>query len=119
MSFALASILGFMLRWSWRISGSPLAHLRLTKIAPHVIDTLFLAAGVALTFTIHQYPFYSDWLTAKIIGLLAYIVLGMFAMSAKLSRPWRVAAFLAAISIFGWIVSVALSKSPWGFLHYT
>ncbi len=116
MSFALASITGFMLRWNWRIHGSQLAQLRLTKIAPHVIDTLFLGTGVALTFTINQYPFSTAWLTAKIIGLLVYIVLGMVAMSAKISGPWRVVAFLAALSTFGWIVTVALSKSPWGFL---
>jgi uncharacterized membrane protein SirB2 len=114
--FALTSIIGFMLRWNWRMSGSLLSQMKLTKIAPHIIDTLFLTTGVALTFTINQYPFTTAWLTAKITGLLVYIMLGMFAMSDKISRPWRVTAFLAAIGAYAWILTVARFKSPWGFL---
>lgn len=116
VTFALASIIGFMLRWNWRISGSQLSQLRLTKTVPHIIDSLFLATGVALIFTINQYPLSTTWLTAKITGILVYIVLGMFAMSGKVSRPWRVMAFLAAVSSFAWILTVARFKSPWGFL---
>jgi len=112
--FALASITGFMLRWNWRMSGSRLSQMKLTKTTPHVIDTLFLATGVALTFTINQYPLSTDWLSAKITGLLVYIVLGMLAMSGKISRPWRVTAFLAAVSTYAWILTVARFKSPWG-----
>jgi uncharacterized membrane protein SirB2 len=114
--FALASIIGFMLRWNWRMSGSRLSQMKLNKTAPHIIDTLFLATGVALTFTINQYPFSTAWLTAKIAGLLVYIVLGMLAMSGKVSRPWRVTAFLAAVSTYAWILTVARFKSPWGFM---
>lgn len=116
LTFALASIIGFLLRWIWRFHGSQLAQLKLTKTVPHIIDSLFLATGVALTLAIDQYPGSTAWLTAKITGLLAYIVLGMFAMSGKVSRPWRVTAFLAAVSTYAWIVSVARFKSPWGFL---
>ena len=105
MLFALASIIGFMLRWNWRMSGSRLSQMKLNKTAPHIIDTLFLATGVALTFTINQYPFSTAWLTAKIAGLLVYIVLGMLAMSGKVSRPWRVTAFLAAVSTYAWILT--------------
>ncbi len=115
--FALASIIGFMLRWNWKMSGSRLSQMKLNKTAPHIIDTLFLATGVALTFTINQYPFSTAWLTAKIAGLLVYIVLGMLAMSGKVSRPWRVTAFLAAVSTYAWILTVARFKSPWGLLH--
>ena len=114
--FALSSIIGFMLRWNWKMSGSHLSQMRLTKTAPHIIDTLFLATGVVLAFTINQYPFSNAWLTAKITGLLVYIVLGMLAMSGKVSRPWRITAFLAAISTYAWILTVARFKSPWGIL---
>jgi uncharacterized membrane protein SirB2 len=34
------------------------------------------------------------------------------------SRHGRILAFLAAISVFAWMVSVARLKSPWGFLYY-
>ncbi len=82
------------------------------------MDTLFLASGVALIFTIHQYPLTTAWLTAKIAGLLAYIVLGMFAMSAKAPRTWQITSFIAAISTYAWIYSVARTKSPLGFIEF-
>ena len=118
MAFALVSIIGFVLRWSWKMSGSGRSQLRLTKTVPHVVDTLFLASGVTLIFTIHQFPLTTAWLTAKIAGLLAYIVLGMFAMSAKAPRTWQVACFIAALSTYAWIFSVARSKSPLGFIGF-
>jgi uncharacterized membrane protein SirB2 len=116
ISFALISIAGFVLRWAWSMKGSRWACHRLTRTVPHVIDTLFLASGLGLAFTIEQYPFVSGWLTAKVIGLLAYILLGMAAMSTRIPRSVRVAGFLAAVSSFAWIVSVARLKSPWGLL---
>ncbi len=88
---------------------------RLTKTVPHVIDTLFLASGLMLAYSIGQYPWTVDWLTAKITGLVLYIVLGMAAMSIRLSPAGRRIAFLAAIFTYAWIISVALLKSPWGF----
>lgn len=115
VGFALLSISGFILRWWWVMMNSRWSHHRLTKTAPHVIDTLFLASGLMLAFTIGQYPFLSGWLTAKLAGLLAYILLGMAAMSGKISTTGKVTAFLAALSSYAWILSVALLKSPWGF----
>jgi len=64
----------------------------------------------------NQFPFSTAWLIAKITGLIMYIVLGIFAMKTTILRPWRIAAFLAALSIFAWIMTVARFKSPWGFL---
>lgn len=116
VTFALVSIIGFMLRWNWNIRGAPLSQRKLTKTLPHIVDTLFLTTGVALMFTINQYPLSTAWLTAKITGLIVYIILGMFAMSGRVSRPWRVTAFLAAVSTYAWILTVARFKSPWGIL---
>ena len=115
VSFALASIIGFVLRWTWKMRESPLSQLTLTKTVPHLVDTLFLASGIALVFTINQYPLYTAWLTAKITGLLVYIVLGIIAMKPAISRPWRVTAFLAALFVYAWILTVARFKSPLGF----
>ena len=69
-----------------------------------------------LAFSIGQYPLGTGWLTAKVSGLLAYILLGMAAMSVKFSRVGRSIVFLAALFAYTWIISVARLKSPWGFL---
>ena len=115
--FALVSITGFVLRWTWKMTGSKLAAHRLTRTAPHIIDTLFLASAVMLAVNIGQYPLTTPWLTAKVVGLVGYILLGMAAMSNRLTRPVRSLAFLAALSVFGWIVTVARFKTPWGFIE--
>jgi len=116
VSFAVLSIAGFVLRWIWKFTGFRFSGHRITKTAPHVIDTLFLASGLMLAFTIGQYPLTTAWLTAKLAGLVGYILLGMVAMSARVTRTGQLIAFLAAVSSYGWIISVARLKSPWGFI---
>ena len=116
MTLASVSIGGFIIRWAWMKSGSALSRHRLTRSLPHIIDTLFLASGIWLAVIIHQYPFTDSWLTAKIFGLLAYIALGALALKPSRSSLSRSISFLLSLLVVAWIVSVALSKNPWGAL---
>ena len=116
-ALALTSLSGFILRGAWMFADSPLLHHRLTRTLPHIIDTLFLLAGLALAHRTFQFPFTHDWLTAKIFGLLAYIMLGSIALKRGNTKRQRGVAFLAALLTFAWMISVAMSKSPWGFLQ--
>jgi uncharacterized membrane protein SirB2 len=59
-------------------------------------------------------PANAPWLMAKVVGLVAYVALGVIAMRPTRSRRVRVAAWLAAMATAGWIVSVAITKSAWG-----
>ncbi len=94
---------------------STLSSHRLTRILPHVIDTLFLASAVWLSVTVRQYPFTDAWLTAKIFGLIAYIVLGSFALRRAITVQGKIMAFSGALLVYAWIVSVARMKIVWGF----
>ncbi len=86
---------------------------RWLRIVPHLIDTLLLASGLTLAFIIHQYPFFnSGWLTAKVIGLVVYIALGMLLFRGVDSRCARTLTGLAALLVFAYIVGVAVSKQP-------
>ena len=87
---------------------------RWLRMLPHLNDSLLLAAAITLTVLIGQYPFVNDWLTAKIVGLLAYILLGAYALRPGGSPRLRITAGITAVAVFGWIVSVALSKHVWG-----
>lgn len=87
---------------------------RWLRILPHVNDTILLAAALTLTVLIGQYPFFDAWLTAKVFGLIAYIVLGTLALQAGRAAWVRLGAGVCAILVFGWIVSVALRKHPLG-----
>lgn len=110
------SILGFLLRGYWMISGSPLLKSLPARVLPHVVDSVLLITAIVLAVMIQQYPFQADWVTAKVIGLIAYILLGTIALKRGRTRSQRVFAFAAAVAVYAWIVSVALTKNAAGYL---
>lgn len=118
VSCAMLTISGFLLRGYWMMSGSGWSHHRVTKIAPHVIDTLFLAAGIALVFEMHIQVMQHGWLLAKFAGLIAYIVLGLFALRLGRTPESKAIAFVAAVCLYAYIVGVALSKSAGSWLAF-
>lgn len=108
------SIAGFCLRGVLLMRKSALAGRHWFRILPHVNDSILLAAALTLTVLIGQYPFVDAWLTAKIFGLIAYIILGALALRPGRSARLRIAAGFAAVAVFGWIASVALTRHPLG-----
>jgi uncharacterized membrane protein SirB2 len=115
LACAALSIGGFVLRGVWMLRASPLLKARLTRILPHVNDTLLFGAGLWLMVTTRQVPDQHPWLTAKLIAIVVYILLGMVALKRGRSPRIRAAAFVAALTTFGYIVAVALTRSPWPF----
>ncbi len=118
MSLAVISICGFALRWTGRMQQSPWVFTRAARVLPHVVDTLLLASAMAMLALADQVPVGMDWLGAKISGLVVYILLGITAMRSAPERSRSLPAFVAAVLVFCWIVSVAVSKSPLGFLSW-
>ncbi len=104
----------FLLRGYWMMTDSLLLDRKLVRIAPHVIDTVLLASAISLTVILQQYPGVNHWLTVKVVALLAYIGLGMFALRRGRTKGVRIAFFIAATTVFAFIVSVALTRSPFG-----
>ena len=78
------------------------------------IDSILLAAAVLLAIVTEQYPFVDGWLTAKVLLLIVYIVLGYCAFWTAKSRGARLAFWLAALLVFAFIVSIALAHDPRG-----
>ena len=110
------SAAGFLLRGTWMLTGSALLQHRLTRVLPHLVDSTLLLSAIVLAVMIQQYPFSAGWVTAKVFGLLAYILLGTVALKRGRTRGMRLAAFFSAILVYAWIVSVALSKNVAGYL---
>ncbi len=106
------SLAGFAARGALMLRASPLLQARFVRVAPHIVDTLLLASALWLSWRMHQYPFVHGWLTAKVLGLLAYIVLGSIALRRGRTRAARAAAFAGAILAAGYVVAVALTKNP-------
>lgn len=114
---ALASFTLFFVRGVWMLRESPQLSRRWVNILPHGIDTLLLASAIALTLMLRQYPLIDAWLSAKLIGLLVYIGLGLVALRYGKTRGVRAAAWIGALAVFLYIVSVALSHDPLGFFR--
>jgi len=108
------SLAGFGLRGLLMLAGSPRLSARFVRVAPHVIDTLLLASALWLCWLLGQYPFVHAWLTAKVLGLLAYIGFGTVALRRGRTRPVRIAALLAALGSAAYVVAVALTRDPRG-----
>jgi uncharacterized membrane protein SirB2 len=108
------SLTGFFVRGAASLSGATWVQSRLAKTLPHVIDTVLLLSALTLAWMLSLTPANAPWLMAKVVGLVAYVALGVIAMRPTRSRRVRVAAWLAAMATAGWIVSVAITKSAWG-----
>lgn len=119
MLCAALSGAGFVLQGIWMMRRSPLLDHRITRTLPHLIDTVFLGSAIALASMSGQYPFVATWVTAKVIALVVYILLGALALRWGRTMRVRTVAFVAAVATFLWIVSVALSKNPAGYLAVT
>lgn len=110
------SVGGFFLRGLLMMRDSPLLGERWIRVLPHINDTVLLVAALTLAAMSGQYPFVADWVTAKVFGVIAYIILGALALREANTRSMRIASWFASLAVFGWIVSVALTRQPWGFL---
>ena len=110
------SVTGFALRGGAGLAGARWVRGRLAKTLPHVVDTALLTSALMLLTMLRLNPFATPWLLAKLCGLVVYIGLGVVALRPTVARPVRAAAWVAALAVAGWIVSVAFTKTPWGFL---
>jgi uncharacterized membrane protein SirB2 len=94
------------------MAGSPKLQARPARVLPHVVDTLLLVSAIALAWQSSQYPFVQGWLTAKLLALIAYIGLGVMALKRGRTPAIRAKFFVAALLVFGYIVAVAVTKTP-------
>lgn len=109
---AALSLALFVVRGGWMLTNAAMLKQRWVRILPHVIDTVLLTSALLLAWIVAQYPFVHGWVTAKVIALIAYIFLGTVALKRGRTRETRLAAFIAALAVFGYIVAVALTKQP-------
>lgn len=113
---ATLSLAGFALRAYWAFKQNDLLAHRVTRILPHVIDTLLLVSALVMVWQYRLDIAEQAWLISKIAGLSFYIVAGIWTLKKAKNTRQRLTAFILAAASFGFIVSVAISKSPWGFL---
>lgn len=126
---------GFAARGLGALRGAAWVRSRAARTLPHLVDTVLLLSALGMLWSIRLSPWALPWLRAKIIGLVCYIGLGIVALRLLRSRASHLSyadraagtgsarsialplvAWLLALLVFGYIVSVALTKNPLGFL---
>jgi len=80
------------------------------KVVPHINDTILLGCALGMLYVAGINPFTMPWLFAKILALLAYIIIGAICMRSIPGSKQQTVSFVAAISIFAYILLVGLSK---------
>jgi uncharacterized membrane protein SirB2 len=114
------SFCGFAARGIGVLREASWVRRRLVRTLPHVIDTVLLASALGMLWVVRLPPWATPWLRAKVVGLVIYIALGMVALrparTARAGRPrrTRLLAWIGALAVFGYIVSVAVTKRPLG-----
>jgi uncharacterized membrane protein SirB2 len=111
---AALTIALFVLRGALMLSNSPWQQNVVLRYLPHAVDTVLLTTALMLITAIHQYPFAAGWLTAKVMLLVVYIVLGSIALKRGRTKRVRIAALVAALLTVAFLVTVARAHHPLG-----
>lgn len=108
------SIAGFFVRGAASLAGARWVRGRAAKTLPHLVDSVLLLSALLLAWMLRLTPDRAPWLLAKLVGLVLYVGLGVIALRPGRPLLMRAAAWIAALAVVGWIVSVAVTKSPLG-----
>lgn len=87
------------------------------RYSTYAVDTLLLTAALMLMSITHQYPHQQSWLFVKIVCLALYIFLGIKAFRNKQTLALRFIYWLAAMIVYGFIISVAVTRHPAGLIY--
>lgn len=114
IAMVLASGLLFALRGASVLAGMHWPMRLPVKLLSYTIDTTLLTAALML-FTILPHAMFSNgWLTAKLLLLVVYIGLGTLALKRGRTRRARAITYVAALCVFGLIISIARTHHPLG-----
>ena len=82
----------------------------------YTIDTVLLTAALMLVTILPGAMFDNGWLTLKVLLVVVYVVLGVFALRRGRTPRVRAACYLLALLVFAWIIGIARMHHPWGWL---
>jgi len=98
-----------------------LAHARWPRAAAvrylsYSIDTVLLTAALMLLTFLPGAMFANHWLTVKMVLVLVYVALGVFALRRERSPRARAVCYFAALLVFATMVGIARAHHPLGWL---
>ena len=107
--FALRGLLLLLgVRWA---NAAPLRYLS------YAIDTALLTAALMLLTILPAGLCANGWLAVKVALIVAYVVLGVFALRRGRTRGARAACYVAALLVFAQVYFIARTHHPLGALY--
>lgn len=109
----------FLLRGLLVQAGRPrFAMTEPVRYLSYSVDTVLLIAALMLVTILPSAIFANGWLTTKLLLLVAYVVLGTFALKRGRSQRVRSVCYVAALATFVAMYGIARMHDPlgWGLL---
>lgn len=106
----------FALRGAGVLAGMRWPHWLAVRWTSYAIDTSLLTAALMLLTVLPGAMFANGWLTAKLVLLVAYVVLGVFAIKRARTRTMKAICYVAALATFGMVYTIARTHHPLGWL---
>ncbi len=106
--FALRG-LGMLAEVRWA-QATPLRYLS------YAIDTALLTAALMLLTILPREMFANHWLGVKLLLLVVYVALGVFALRRGRTRRVRALCYFAALLVFALMFGIARAHHPLGWL---
>jgi len=116
---ALALLSGglFALRGAGVLAGMRWPHWLAVRWTSYAIDTSLLTAALMLLTILPGAMFANGWLTAKLVLLVVYVVLGVFAIKRARTKAAKAICYVAALATFGMVYTIARAHHPLGWLY--
>jgi uncharacterized membrane protein SirB2 len=105
----------FALRGAFALGGARWPHALPVKWLSYAVDTTLLTAALMLLTILPGATFANGWLLTKLGLLVAYVVLGVFALRRARTFRARLLAYVAALATFLAIYAIARAHHPLGF----
>ena len=86
------------------------------RFTSYTIDTVLLTAALMLVAMLPSAVFSNHWLAVKVALVVAYIVLGAFALHRAATPRARAVFLVAAVGAYALVVGIALAHHPLGWL---
>ena len=113
---ALLSGAIFALRGAFALAGMRWPQALPVKWLSSTIDTCLLTAALMLLTILPWAMFGNGWLLTKIVLIVVYVVLGVFAMRPGRRQRTRALCYAVALLVFATIYGIARAHHPLGWL---
>lgn len=106
----------FALRGMGVLAGMRWPQWAAVRYLSYSIDTVLLTAALMLVTILPSAMFANGWLTVKLVLVVVYVALGVFALRRGRTRSTRAGCYAAALLVFAAIVGIARMHHPLGWL---